>query len=347
MAACRVRQSGGPAQATCALLLSLLGVTRDARAWAADADLAIVSLVGHLAAGGNRDPGHRLFRSEVDEPIGKAVRETADDGDEPAGGSEGYFAAAGARGADDGTGDAFGGILVLVEAHGFYVDAGGGGEERRVGRAGRDKEHVDAGAAEFHTQAGGETCECRLGGTVDGHAGDGLVADNGGNVDDLAGAAGEHFWKDGLNHGDGGEEIESDHLFDVIGGLVLDGSEAGPSRIVDQHVDAAEALLGLRERAGAVGGNGDVHDDGQRAVGADFCGELTKFVFAARSEDHARTGAGEFNGAGAADAAGCAGDEDHFVLQIVSRHGGALWLHGPKNKIVGTGGGIGLVVPFG
>ncbi len=261
--------------------------------------------------------------------------EAADDGDEPAGGSESYFAAAGARGADDGAGDALGGILVLVEAHGFHVDAGGGGEERRVGRAGRDEEDIDTATAEFHAEAGGETGECRLGGTVDGHARDGLVPDDGGDVDDLAGAAGEHFWKDSLDHGDGREEIEADHLFDVVGGLVLHGSEAGPTGIVDQHVDSAEALLGQRERAGAIGGDGDVHHDGQRAVGADFRGELTEFVFAACGEDHARAGAGEFKSAGAADAGGCAGDEDHFILQVVSRHGSALWLHGPKNKIVG------------
>ncbi len=99
------------------------------------------------------------------------------------------------------------------------------------------------------------------------------MADDRGDVDDLPAAPLNHFGEDRLDECNRRAQVQRDHPLVVLGRHLGHGAEAGPSRVVDQDIDRAEALAGEGKRAVPIRLDGGVHGDGQRAVGAQGFGE--------------------------------------------------------------------------
>ena len=155
-----------------------------------------------------------------------------------------------------------------------------------------------------------------------------------GEVDDRAGAPRAHAGQHRLDRADGAEDVGVEELADGVVLALLDGGAVAVAGVVDQHVDAAEPLLGGRTaavtwassvtssgRASAVSGWASARSDRRGVAGGD------DDVVAARED-----GLGE----GAAEAGRAAGDEP-------GGHGSPASLGEVKPTICRAGGDVGGV----
>jgi hypothetical protein len=190
---------------------------------------------------------------------------------------------------------------------------------------GRERVHADALARPLRRQLARQVHQPALGGRVRRlrHLAGADHAEHRCHVHDRAAAGGEHRPPEALAAQEGPGEIRRQHLRESLERLVLRRDHAGDARVVDQHVDASEALehachqavdLGL---AGDVGGVGD----GLGAAGAQARGQLVDAVAAARHQHDACAGAGQALGQRRADARRSAGHHGDAAVHPEERRG--------------------------
>ncbi len=163
-------------------------------------------------------------------------------------------------------------------------------------------------------QRPGEGQQPGLGGRVGGGAGLRVLARDAADVDDRAAAVlGAHDAVGRLRHVEGREQVERDDLLHEAG---RDGGRVGvggAARVVDEHVEAAEAFHrgvnqgGRRRRIAHVGGDEDrlpAPCRRQRVRGG------------APADHHVRPGAEKRPGDGGTDALGAAGDQYHAPREV-------------------------------
>ena len=104
---------------------------------------------------------------------------------------------------------------------------------------------------------------------------------------------------------------------ELLGRVALDRTALVGAGVVDEDVDAAEALGDVREQARGRLRVADVGRDGERAAAAAFelGGERLERGAAPRRECHRGTFRGELAGGGGADARRCAGDDDDLAFE--------------------------------
>ena len=115
-------------------------------------------------------------------------------------------------------------------------------------------------------------------------------------------------------------DVDLDHAIPLVERSVLDRAEEHHARVVDERVEAAELLDGLRDRALGLRRVSDVGLDHERAV-ADPPGHLTKPVAATRHERDLRPLRGEGERGRLTDATRGAGDECDGAAQLTHSSG--------------------------
>jgi len=113
-------------------------------------------------------------------------------------------------------------------------------------------------------QGVGQALHRELGGVVIAAAGEADQPTDGGKVDDAPLAPGAHARQHRLGHGDEPEHIGLEHGPDFGVLALLDGGEIAVAGIVHQHVDPAEASLGLAHDGRHLAGHVDVQRGDQR-----------------------------------------------------------------------------------
>jgi hypothetical protein len=201
--------------------------------------------------------------------------------------------------------------------------------------AGAERVDADAFAGGFGGGDAGESEQSGFGGGVGGAPSECGFGGEAGDVEDDAVAALVHFGESGFGEEERGAEVDVDHVFEVGERVFLDGDDrAVVAGVVDEDVDAAEAVAGFGEDAGTVVGAGEVGGDvgggfAAFAVGSavDFGGGGLEFGVGAGGEEDGCAFGGEEVCNGATDAAAGAGDEGYFVLKqwralakVLSRH---------------------------
>lgn len=178
--------------------------------------------------------------------------------------------------------------------------------------AGAEGGDGDAAAFEFVGDGVGEGEDVGFAGVVDGHQGAGLKGGGGGDVEDAAGALGDHGGEEEFGQRGEGVDVEVEHVEFFLEVGFEEKAEVAVACIVDEdvHMDAGRLEFVVDFLRGL--GQGEVFDE-DAGVGVVFGfqlgGEVLEGLFAAGDEDEVEAVGGEQFGEFEADAAGCAGDE--------------------------------------
>src|SRR6266516_494963 len=110
--------------------------------------------------------------------------------------------------------------------------------DRCVDESGLDQAHADAKRADLVPQRLGISLERELARRVEGAVGNGGIAGERADVDDLARARRPHPRKHRIHHAHGAEEIRLELRLGLIDTRLLCGAGDGIARVVDEHVQA-------------------------------------------------------------------------------------------------------------
>nr|WP_276602935.1 hypothetical protein [Nannocystis pusilla] len=185
--------------------------------------------------------------------------------------------------------------------------AGALAESRGEHAAGLDQLHADALRRELPREPLGETFDGELAGRVERAGREREHAGAGGDVDDHAAALAAEVWQDGAGRRHQAEHVDVELLAGLGRAGGLEQPEQAEAGVVDEGVEAAEAV--------EAGGDGGV-DAGRVLhveVGDEDAGEVAQLGLAggrAHAGDDVPAGAGEAVDGGAAEAGRGAGDED-------------------------------------
>ena len=195
----------------------------------------------------------------------------------------------------------------------------GARDQLGVGERRHDDRDVDAVRCDLVGKRRRKAHHAELGAHVDDLAGDRDQAGQGGDVDDVAAAAGDHVGQRQLASGDHAVEIDLDRGPDRLLGLLEERTDRHHACVVDQYVDVAVTIgAGLVEEGGERFAVGDV----ERVPG--YLAELGEVGdgrlldrHVAVADDHPRAAGQQRLGGRVPDAAGGAGDRDGLAPDVV------------------------------
>jgi hypothetical protein len=198
----------------------------------------------------------------------------------------------------------------------------GGGQERCVDRSGRDGVHPHPEPRGLARDRAREADHPGLGRRVDRRA---LRADPAGlgrDVDDRARAAALHPVEHGVRDRDRAAQVDADHVVPqrLVG--VDEEREAVGARVVDEHVERPERVLGNRHPGTRGGSVGDVH---LHRDAVDLAGHVARTGLVEVGHRHPRALGGQPPGGGRADPRRAAGDERDPTLESHRRSLVAKW----------------------
>ena len=185
--------------------------------------------------------------------------------------------------------------------------AGDAGHHVGGDRAELDGEGADRPAAQVGPQPGGQVGQPGLGGAVGGQAREGGDAGHRRDVDQVAAPAREHAGQHLAAQLGGGEQVQGDHLLELVGGEVGEVGGELDGRVVDQQVDRAVAGLDPRDQGAQGVAVGEVAGQG---AAADLAARRVEGVAPAGDERDVGTGRGQPGGEPGADVTGGPGEED-------------------------------------
>ena len=198
----------------------------------------------------------------------------------------------------------------------------------RVARRQRIDRHARAPQIRSHAACHGR--ERALGRDIGHQVGPGHVVHDRAHLDDATSALRHHGAGGTLRDVEAGVEVGVDHPLPLVGLQLQEGLADDHCCVIDQHVDAAEALLGLVESR--VHGAAVRHIKSQRehvrAGGAQGLGTLVH-PLAAIGQHQVRARCGESRREARCNATRRTGHEDHAVAQAEQLAGFQVLEHSP------------------
>jgi hypothetical protein len=213
-------------------------------------------------------------------------------------------------------------------AHGIGLKRGGVGGAHV---AGSDGVHVDAARGPLVGEGFGKLAYGAFAGGVAWNGDATEEREEGGDVDDFTGAAGEHVAAGGSAGGEDAGKVDVEHEVPVGVGVIGGRCAFNEAGVVDEDIEVALPRDGVGDEALDGGAISEIGGDGVVAGGGgergEFGGDGGEFRGFAAVENHIGAGVGEGEGHGAAKALGGAGDEGDAAgeaegLVEVGGHGG-------------------------
>ena len=174
---------------------------------------------------------------------------------------------------------------------------------------------MDMVLLQFHAQAVGEGIEGELGAGIGCNPGNDNLADNRGDIDDLAATLPLHVRNDGLDGVDGPQPVCGNQLIQMRDRDFCNAAVLSNSGVVDQHVDSAESLRAQAGHLLNLDGVGDVGFN-RNSLGTQGVRQGLQLIDGARRQRQAGSFGGEEPGGRGPDAAGGAGNDDNFIFQF-------------------------------